>query len=360
MKNIFFSLITIIFFLGIIFSTLNIILSGVPLFNILNLKISDAVFISKKEEDQNRNKILYNKEHYIDKCGISEGGFYNLAYKKDIFGFRENDDNLFYNTDLVILGDSFGISTCVNYPNDLTSQLKNLLKTKKILNISVGGTGPYYQKEMLIHLFNKNDTKFNSLVWLFYEGNDHGDLKKNYGKIYNFNFEINRNNIGTIGHADHGKTTLKVNYSPSENIIILKLKLFFANYFRGFGSFVKYFKTYPPLLPNEEQYDNVVKDLSNYLNKKNIEKKIIFYIPAYTRLSYKDTTYFRHPHLKHFDQLKLLVEKTAEKYNFKFVDGAALFSKHKDPLSNFNYRLPTHFNIEGYRSLAQFISDELN
>ena len=84
---------------------------------------------------------------------------------------------------------------------------------------------------MLIDLFNKNNTKFNSLVWLFYEGNDHGDLKKNYGKIYNFNFEINRNNIGTIGHVDHGKTTLKVNYSPSENIIILKLKLFF-NYFR--------------------------------------------------------------------------------------------------------------------------------
>ena len=131
-------------------------------------------------------------------------------------------------------------------------------------------------------------------------------------------------------------------------------------WFRGFGSLVKYLKTYPPLLPNEEQYDNVVKDLSNYLNKKSIEKKIIFYIPVYTRLSYKDTTYLRHPHLKHFDQLKLLVEKTAKKYDFEFVDGADLFSKHKDPLTYFNYRLPTHFNIEGYRSLAQFISDELN
>ena len=354
MKNIFFFLITTTFFLGIIFGTLNIILSGVPLFSIFNLNTSDAVFISKKEEDRDLNKILYNKEHYVEDCGKSEGGFYNLAYKKDIFGFRENDDNLFYNTDLVILGDSFGISSCVNYPNDLTSQLKNLLKTKKILNISVGGTGPYYQKEMLIHLFNKNDTKFNSLVWLFYEGNDHGDLKRHYGKIYNFNFEINRN------RNQQSVDLTKVNYSPSESIIILKLKLFFANYFRGFGSLVKYLKTYPPLLPNEEQYDNVVKDLSNYLNKKSVEKKIIFYIPVYTRLSYKDTTYFRHPHLKHFDQLKLLVEKTAKKYDFKFVDGAALFSKHRDPLSNFNYRLPTHFNIEGYRSLAQFISDELD
>lgn len=354
MKNIFFTLIAIFFLLVVIFSTLNVILSGVPLFSILNLNTSDAVFISKKEEDRNLNKVSYNKEHYVEKCGVSEGGFYNLAYKKDIFGFRGNDDDLFYNTDLVILGDSFGMSSCVNYPNDLTSNLKNLLNSKKILNISVGGTGPYQQKEMLINLFNKNDTKFNTLVWLFYEGNDHGDLKRNYGKVYDFNFKINRN------RNQQNVDLTKVNYSPSENIIVLKLKLFFANYFRGFGSLVKYLKKYPPLIPNEEQYDNVVKDLSNYLIKKNVQKKIIFYIPVYTRLSYRDIAYLRPPHLKHFDQLKLLVENTAKKYDFEFVDGADLFSKHKDPLTYFNYRLPTHFNIEGYRSLAQFISDELN
>ena len=128
---------------------------------------------------------------------------------------------------------------------------------------------------MLIDLFNKNDTKFNSLVWLFYEGNDQEDLKRNYGKIYNFDFEINRN------RNKQNVDSTKVNYSPSENIIILKLKFFFDNYFRGFGSLVKYLKTYPPLLPNEEQYDNVVKDLSNYLNKKILKKKL-FFIFQYT------------------------------------------------------------------------------
>ena len=54
------------------------------------------------------------------------------------------------------------------------------------------------------------------------------------------------------------------------------------------------------------------------------------------------------------------MQKDILSYPFEFVDGAALISKHRDPLSNFNYRLPTHFNIEGYRSLAQFISDELD
>ena len=92
-------------------------------------------------------------------------------------------------------------------------KLKKKLKNNRILNISVGGTGPYYQKEMLIDLFNKNDTKFNSLVWLFYEGNDHEDLKRNYGKIYNFNFEINKDNLDkTLGEviSNAGKTQVRI------------------------------------------------------------------------------------------------------------------------------------------------------
>ena len=49
MKN-FFSLIAITFILVIIFSALNIFFSGVPLFSILNLSTSDAVYISKKKK----------------------------------------------------------------------------------------------------------------------------------------------------------------------------------------------------------------------------------------------------------------------------------------------------------------------
>ena len=93
-----------------------------------------------KRKYRQLNKISFNEEHFVDKCGKSEDGYNNLTYKKDIFGFRQNEDHLFYDTDLVILGDSFGASNCVNYPNDLTSQLKNLLNTNKILNISVGGS----------------------------------------------------------------------------------------------------------------------------------------------------------------------------------------------------------------------------
>ena len=44
-----------------------------------------------------------------------------MSYKKDIFGFRENDNQLFYDTDIIIVGDSFGLSSCVNFPYDLNT-----------------------------------------------------------------------------------------------------------------------------------------------------------------------------------------------------------------------------------------------
>ena len=88
MKNFFFSIIAISLFLITLFISLNVLLGGVPLFNIFNLNISDAIFISKKQENKKLYKVLFNKEHTIHKCGKSENGFYNMAYKKDIFGFR--------------------------------------------------------------------------------------------------------------------------------------------------------------------------------------------------------------------------------------------------------------------------------
>ena len=104
----------------------------------------------------------------------------------------------------------------MNYPNDLTTQLKNINIDKKFLNISQAGSGPYTQKEILINLLNKTNTNFNTFIWLFYEGNDHEDLIKNYGNNLNLEFKINSN----ISNQITDQT--KVIYTPSNNIFILK------------------------------------------------------------------------------------------------------------------------------------------
>ena len=122
-KNFIFSIVTIFSILIIFFSSLNFFLGGVPLFSIFNINISDAVYVLKDKKLKKKNKIFFDKDYYVDQCGHSEDGFYNLAYKQDKFGFRNNNENLFYDTDIIILGDSFGISSCINEPNDLTSKL---------------------------------------------------------------------------------------------------------------------------------------------------------------------------------------------------------------------------------------------
>ena len=347
MKYFLFSLFTIILILTIFFTSLNFFLGGPPLYNVFKISIKDAVFISKKSKFKKDHEITSNNYDYIDKCGKTENGFYNLAYKQDNYGFRDNNISLFSDTDIVILGDSFGISSCINSPNDLTTKLKKNLKNDKVLNISVSGTGPYYQKELLKNLFKKKNTKFKTFIWLFYEGNDHEDFNKNYGKKIEFSFNpISSNNTDEI----------EVKYRPTENLFFLRIKLFFANYLRGFGTLVKYFKSYPDLIKYKNNYDETVKDLSYFLNKNNIDKKIIFYIPKYTRLSYKN---INHPNLKQLNNLKKLVEVTSKKYDFTFVDGSNIYYSEKDPLKVFHYGLPTHFNIKGYDILVSELTKVL-
>ena len=95
----------------------------------------------------------------------------------------------------------------------------------------------------------------------------------------------------------------------------------------------------------------------NYLISKNVEKKIIFYIPKYTRLAYNK---IKHPQLTQLNDLKRLVEKTSKKYNFDFIDGSEIYHNLEDSLSIFHYRLPTHFNNKGYDILAEELSKKLN
>ena len=351
MKNIFFAFCSIFIFFAIFFGSLNYFFSGVPLFNIFNIKLSDLVFVLKKKELSELNKIEFNRDHYVHKCGYSEDGFNNLSYRKDIFGFRENKSDLFYETNIVILGDSFGASHCINKPNDLTSKMIINMGDEKILNISVPGTGPYYQKEMMINLFNKNDTNFDTLIWLFYEGNDHEEIRNNFGKKFNFNYDLKIKKNAQISDQT------KVNYTPSINTTYLKFKFFLSKFTRGFGTLIKYFKTYPDLILDERIYETTVKEMNNFLVENEIENKIIFYIPKYTRLAYNK---IKHPQITQLNNLKNFIEKTARKYNFEFIDGTLIYQNRPNPLDVFHYNLPTHFNTKGYSILAEELSNRLN
>ena len=124
MKNLLFIIFAIFIFCIIFFGSLNLIFGGVPLFSLFKISTTDAVHVLRDKKNKSAHEIKFDKNYFVQPCGKSENGFYNLAYEQDKFGFRENDENLFFNTDIVLLGDSFGISSCINHPNDLTTKLK--------------------------------------------------------------------------------------------------------------------------------------------------------------------------------------------------------------------------------------------
>tara|TARA_B100000780_G_C21066403_1_gene428856 strand:+ start:164 stop:1252 length:1089 start_codon:yes stop_codon:yes gene_type:complete len=354
-KNLLLSFISLLLFSVIFFSGLNFLLGGVPLFGMFKIDIEEMVYVLKNDDKEKYKNIVETKNfHYrLSRCGKRENGFVNLLYKEDRFGFRNDNEDLYFNTDFVILGDSFGIGSCVNYPYDLTSQLKKEFNNNKFLNLSVAGTGPFYQKELFETLMSKTNTKYKTLIWFFYEGNDHEDININFNKELNFALERPIKRSWETFRSD--KEDFFVNYFPLKNIHIIKLKIYLANYFRGFGTLAKYLKNFPPLINSEKNYESLIENFNEYLINNKIENKIIYYIPKYTRLTYKN---INHPQLNQLDSLKNFIKKTAIKNNFDFIDGSTFFHNRIEPLDVFYYDLPTHFNEKGYNLLAEHLKIE--
>ena len=386
------TLIILIILLVLFLEFLNVKLSGVPIYDKMKIGRNQLVYVKSKSSKINKEFIpkiqdLKTNEQFVSKCGFQESGFYHMVYRPDIFGFRDNDEKLYQNTDIVMIGDSFSFSTCINKPYDLKSQLEKISK-KKILNLSISGSGPKRQMEVVRKI--TTETNFDYFIWIFYEGNDFDDLifeKKKEGLLPNtlLNKEKYLTKVETIEDISPkdkliwdlmGERLLKskkdiiVDYNkliklhkkfPEENILsehkwqnknLVKLKIFLAERLRGLNSLIKYFRNYPKM-PYNKEYDRVVNKMNTYLSKKKLKKKYIYYLPKYTRLTHKK---INHPEVENLNQIKKLVKLTANKYNFEFIDGADFFHKRKVPLDIFHYKLPTHFNENGYKLEAEHIN----
>jgi hypothetical protein len=157
---------------------LNKKLSGVPIYDKLKIDRNQLTHIKSKTFKINKKFIpkiqdLIINKHTLSKCGYQESGIYHMVYTADIYGFRDNHMELYKNTDVVMIGDSFSFSACVNQPYDLKSQLEKVSK-KKFLNLSLPGIGPAHQTNIIKEF--TNETNFDYFIWIFYEGNDLEDL----------------------------------------------------------------------------------------------------------------------------------------------------------------------------------------
>jgi len=370
----------ILFFLCIlIFILLNILnffLSSAPRYKELLFDFEKGNFREKREKliFYKSNKVEYkdvslkiNSDNYklfnfsgniVNRnCGTLESGKTELFYFSDGNGFRENDDKLYYISDVVLLGDSFTESICVNKPFDLKSNLQNF--NKKITILNLGKQGSDYPNQLQYLLQFTKETKFNTLIWFFYEGNDYENKLKNFD-LYNFKNNFKSNNI------NNEKLLKNINYNIEKNFEIssfYKFKVYLAELVNGLSFLLKYFNEYENLLDYED-YNSALEIAESYLDRKNISNRYIYYIPSWQRLTnYKSNFFFFYkynPHVKQLDKLKNDIKNISEKNSFKFIDGEELFLKLDNPLEVFHYDLNTHFNDFGYAYLANDIYNNID
>ena len=358
-------------FIYIILEITNVFVSGPPRYYELVYNLEKGSLREKKEklvyykknknlnEESNFNQYeinLYDNSVFSGpivnaNCGSIESGLHELYFKTDKNGFRENKDNLYINTDIVLIGDSFTMSICENKPLDLKSQLNKLNKNLSYLNLGIHGVNYVKQLSVLVNI--TENTNFDTLIWFFYEGNDYED------NILNFNSYNSLEKYQSLSKVD------EINYFVDKKFkisLFYKFKVWLAEKVNGISSLVKYFKKYEILL-DEKDYNKALQISQKYLDMKNIKNRYIYYIPSWQRLtnykSIKYGLYNNNPQIKQLNHLKKTVKTISEKNGFIFVDGEEIFINQSNPLKIFHYELNTHFNHIGYKMLAKDVFNKI-
>ncbi len=352
----------LIFFIEIILISLNFLFDGVPMYK--HFKITENQLISYKKKKFKEHNIDtldkfyiesfdgYNKKkylnEYLNKNQVSKN---NIRWMKGVdINFpiffdenecRENKNENYIYSDVVLIGDSSLFGYSIASPFDIVGKLRHLNSDKKFLNLGIPGSGPIGQVNHLKRV--TQDTDFKNLIWFFVEANDYSDLDPKVDCGY---------------HHKEPDSLSREFIENKDNL--LPLKIFFAEHFRGLASFAKLFISYEDKFNlDKEEYEKTTLQLKNFLDKKNVKNKYLYYLPYYNRHSYKND-FFIHPNVKKLNVLKDNVKKIVTKHGFIFIDGNDAVKKIKNKKNLYHYGYQTHYNAKGYTLTAQHLSDILN
>ena len=274
----------------------------------------------------------------------NDSGVYSI-YQSDRYGFN-NPDNEWDKKEIeyLLVGDSFTHGECVNRPNDISSVLRNL-SNKSVLNLGMSGNGPLIEYATLREYLNK---KVKKVLWIYYEGNDLVNLKNenknniliSYLKDLNFtqNLKFKQNDIDSlllnlVEEKTREGNTFKFNL----------IKFIIMNKTR--------FAIFPKLTPEPiSEYESLpefkeILQFAKELTNKNNSKIYFVYLPEYSR--YKTT----------FDDTNYnLIKNILTELKIPIIDiHKEVFVKEQNPLKLFPFELPGHYNIYGYKKVAEII-----
>ena len=273
-----------------------------------------------------------------------------ITYFSDRFGFN-NEDNVWENNNSAILiGDSFVHGDCVKRKNTISGNLEKLNKSKKFINLGMGGNGP------LLKLLSLREFGFlrktNNVLWFYFEGNDLTELEfEKSSKI--LNSYLNDKNFTQDLHLKTDvldKEFLKIHHSnimrqKFPHNLKRKIKhIIFLKNLRGLFSSLNSKKNNQS--NNISKYNKIIKIAKN-LSKQNNAKFYFIYLPGYERFTKKNLNH------NSFLNKKKFIDKMKEN-GVEVIDVSNLvFEKNEDPLQYFPYRRNGHYNEKGYMAISQ-------
>ena len=317
-----------------------------------------AVTIRSKQYNNNNVPIfalsgISNSETI--KC--NENGYYSI-FDSDRYGF--NNPNKEWDRkeiEYFLVGDSYVQGECVNRPNDITSVLRTL-SGKSALNLGQGGVGPMSEYAVLREYLNTNVKK---VIWIYYEGNDLNDLENeknnnilnNYLNNLNFtqNLKFRQSEIDVLATKYMLKSYKNIKLENNINSFKFKIVNFLKmnNLRREYQSLLNpkfIYKlvtrgTSPQPLAEFKKILRLSKDLVN----KNNSKLYFVYLPEYNRfkVNYDNKSY-------------ISVKNIISELDIPFIDlNKEVFEKEENPLKLFPFESPGHYNVEGYKKVAEKI-----
>ena len=280
----------------------------------------------------------------------NESGNY-VFYLSDRYGFNKPDEVWDKKIDIILLGDSFTQGSCVNRPSDIGSNLRTL--GKNTLNLGSIGNGPLINYAVFNEYIKKNLELNNSIVvYMFFE-NDFQELKlekqskflKSYLNDNNFSQNLvdkQKNVDELIKNQIFNLSSKKIREYKKTKII----KVLFLTKLRYQISLIKLKKKKIDNNFSEEKiiFKKLLYRVKNFLNKNNSDL-ILLYLPSYDVIKNKKQ-------YENYDFIK----KLSKEMKIKFIDiREEIFKKEQNPLKLFPFELHGHYNIDGYKKVAETI-----
>ena len=309
---------------------------------------------------------------------LGNEGYGMITYKTDRFGLRNHDkkwENLFEQSNVFILGDSFAQGACVPAESTIPSHIEKVTKINTI-NLATGGSTPYEYMAVLESIINpiveisKNENK---VIIIFYP-NDNIPLDLKKEELLNsassiIQEEKNKNVIPSKEYINEITSFIETNYPMRRDEIISKIQKNPKHSKRKNHQYKQSsFYYILTLYPIREKINILFKNPQNNLTSQSspkfdnsISKRSILELSK--MCTGKCKPYIAYiPNSVHWkpdpraEKYKKEIEFLSNSLKIPFIDGSQVIDNRK--ISNYAPK-GHHLSKKGYKKISDLISDQI-